>query len=423
MTGVKKQADRSMIMVKSIIPYIDVANENENSLIEKALAFENQGADELYISNFTNKEEDVEKFLLTTKKLIKTIDLPVTIGVYVKRFEDVKKAFYTGAKAVVMQYNTLIDPSVIKESIQRFGDQQIIVEVCNENDMNVVIESGVRYILCNQLEDQMKTILCNAKVNAYIRKEKINESDINDLKEDIVAGIILECAKDSINELKYDLKENGVVVNTFESKLSFDEFKTDDKGLIPAVVQDYKTNEVLMMAYMNKESFEQTIKTGRMTYWSRSRQELWIKGETSGHYQYVKELRLDCDHDTILAKVRQEGAACHTGNYSCFYTELMKKEYDDTNPYSVFEDVYNIIMDRKEHPKEGSYTNYLFDKGIDKILKKCGEEATEIVIAAKNPEVEELKYEISDFLYHCMVLMAERGVDWKDITKELAHRR
>ena len=178
-----------------------------------------------------------------------------------------------------------------------------------------------------------------------------------------------------------------------------------------------------MMAYMNKESFEQTIKTGRMTYWSRSRQELWIKGETSGHYQYVKELRLDCDHDTILAKVRQEGAACHTGNYSCFYTELMKKEYDDTNPYSVFEDVYNIIMDRKEHPKEGSYTNYLFDKGIDKILKKCGEEATEIVIAAKNPEVEELKYEISDFLYHCMVLMAERGVDWKDITKELAHRR
>ena len=157
-------------MVKSIIPYIDVANENENSLIEKALAFENQGADELYISNFTNKEEDVEKFLLTTKKLIKTIDLPVTIGVYVKRFEDVKKAFYTGAKAVVMQYNTLIDPSVIKESIQRFGDQQIIVEVCNENDMNVVIESGVRYILCNQLEDQMKTILCNAKVNAYIRK-------------------------------------------------------------------------------------------------------------------------------------------------------------------------------------------------------------------------------------------------------------
>ena len=159
-----------------------------------------------------------------------------------------------------------------------------------------------------------------------------------------------------------------------------------------------------------------------MTYYSRSRRELWLKGETSGHYQYVKALSLDCDNDTILAKVKQVGAACHTGERSCFYKTMVQKEYMDTNPLKVFEDVFAVILDRKEHPKEGSYTNYLFDKGLDKILKKIGEEATEIVIAAKNPNPEEIKYEISDFLYHMMVLMADRGISWEEIMEELANR-
>ena len=147
-----------------------------------------------------------------------------------------------------------------------------------------------------------------------------------------------------------------------------------------------------------------------------------MKGETSGHIQYVKELTADCDFDTILAKVSQVGVACHTGNPSCFFNEIVKKEYIEKNPLKVFETVYNIIEDSKNNPKEGSYTNYLFDKGIDKILKKVGEECTEIVIAAKNPDPEEIKYEISDFLYHVMVLMVEQGVTWEEITQELAQR-
>ena len=207
-----------------------------------------------------------------------------------------------------------------------------------------------------------------------------------------------------------------------KSTISFDEFKLNSDGMIPVITQDYKTNEVLMLAYMTKESFEKTLETGKMTYFSRSRQELWTKGDTSGHYQYVKSLDIDCDKDTILAKVEQIGAACHTGNRTCFFKPLLKKEYDDTNPLHVFQNVYDVITDRKEHPKEGSYTNYLFDKGIDKILKKVGEECTEIVIAAKNPDKEEIKYEISDFLYHMMVLMVEKGVSWEEITKELVKR-
>ena len=206
------------------------------------------------------------------------------------------------------------------------------------------------------------------------------------------------------------------------SALPWESFRLNEQGLLPVIVQDYKTGEVLMMAYMNRESFQKTLDSGRMTYWSRSRQQLWVKGETSGHYQYVKELAIDCDRDTMLARVSQIGAACHTGNRTCFFQKLAEKDYDDTNPLSVFQNVYDVIQDRKIHPREGSYTNYLFEKGIDKILKKVGEECTEIVIAAKNPDKEELKYEISDFLYHVMVLMAEKGVTWDEITRELARR-
>lgn len=229
--------------------------------------------------------------------------------------------------------------------------------------------------------------------------------------------------KMDIMEIKQDCRAANIDVNLFESSMSFDEFKLNSDGLIPCVTQHYKTGEVLMVAYMNKESYEKTIRTGRMTYWSRSRNELWTKGDTSGHYQFVKSLTIDCDKDTILAKVSQIGAACHTGSRTCFFTDLVRKEYNDTNPLKVFEEVYNTIRDRKEDPSEGSYTNYLFDKGIDKILKKVGEGATEIVIAAMNPDSEDIKYEISDFLYHLMVLMVERGISWKDITEELADRR
>lgn len=207
-----------------------------------------------------------------------------------------------------------------------------------------------------------------------------------------------------------------------EKTFTWADFKLNSDGMVPVIAQDYETGEVLMLAYMNEEAYNTTVETGKMTYWSRSRNELWTKGLTSGHLQYVKSLTLDCDNDTILARVSQIGAACHTGNRTCFFKTLVKKEYDDTNPLRVFQDVYDVIMDRKENPKEGSYTNYLFDKGLDKILKKVGEECTEIVIAAKNPDKEEVKYEISDFLYHMMVLMAEKGVTWDEIVKELARR-
>ena len=181
-----------------------------------------------------------------------------------------------------------------------------------------------------------------------------------------------------------------------------------------------------MVAYMNEEAFNMTVDTGRMTYYSRSRKSLWIKGETSGHFQYVRSLCGDCDMDTLLARVVQIGAACHTGSHSCFFNQVTEPRMNARRTAAagdVLREDYQTIIDRRDNPKEGSYTNYLFDKGMDKMLKKLGEENTEIIIAAKNPGENEIIYEIADYLYHLEVVMAEKGVDWDDVSRELVRRQ
>jgi len=176
-------------------------------------------------------------------------------------------------------------------------------------------------------------------------------------------------------------------------------------GLVPVVAQEASSKEVLMLAYMNKEALSKTLETGLATYYSRSRQALWVKGETSGHKQEVVSLKYDCDEDAILLLVNQTGPACHTNQVSCFYREVSLNQ--PRKPYSL-EGLYQTIMSRKNKPEKKSYTNYLFQEGIDKILKKIGEETSEIIIAAKNPSKDELIYELSDFVYHALVLMAEK---------------
>lgn len=419
-------------MYKKIIPYINCENEIPANIITEAVQYDYSGADELFAFNYSQDEASEAEFLGVVKELTKQVDIPVLIGCYIKRFEDVKKALYTGATYVVIKYSQLKDTAVLKEASDRFGKDKLVVElddykmICQEEFIHNLADNGVYAVLLKHVEitEDITVKLDELPLKVIIR-DSLSRNDIISLLEPAnVLGISTNYYKNKdMFKAKLSLKEQNLEVNTFESNMKFSDFKLNSDKMIPVVVQDYKTSEVLMVAYMNEEAYNKTIETGKMTYYSRSRNELWVKGETSGHYQYVKTLMIDCDKDTILAKVLQIGPACHTGSQSCFFQELVKKEYDETNPLTVFNDVYHIIMDRKQNPKEGSYTNYLFDKGIDKILKKCGEEATEIVIAAKNPDAEELKYEIADYLYHLMVLMAECNLDWNDIVKELAHRR
>ena len=369
------------------------------SPVEICLRLEAAGADEFLIMDLSYDDASHDAAISVIRNIGRETDLPLNVGGNIKRVEDVKKYLYAGARRAVLDSAVEADMAMMTEVANRFGSEKLGILVSDENydteTADLCAGNGITALFGSDFDGFY------ANSDFYLTKDDINAD---------------------YNEAKASLKEKGYETMSFTSTIAFSEFKLNSDGLIPVIVQDYKTDEVLMLAYMNEEAFNNTLRTGLMTYYSRSRKEQWVKGETSGHYQYVKSLDIDCDNDTLLAKVKQLGAACHTGNYSCFYRKLAAKDYAETNPLKVFKDVMSVIEDRKLHPKEGSYTNYLFDKGIDKILKKCGEEATEIIIAAKNPDPEEIIYEISDFLYHVMVLMSLKGVTWEEITAELSKR-
>lgn len=390
--------------------------------------YNDSGIDKILIYDLSTEDEEHELNIHTIKELNRLLEIPLCAGGNINRLEDVKKLIYAGCKEVILNGSKPSTAQLAMETSKRFGKEKIIISLKNVDYIfkhQKELQESVHEILV--MNQEILDSVENLTDIIYLVEQ--NELDMDKLttllKRDNVRGICGEFINDletDIMKLKTELSRNGIKMDNFDPAISWENLKKNSDGLIPVIVQDYTTNDVLMCAYMNEEAFHATINCGKMTYYSRSRQELWMKGETSGHIQYVKELTADCDFDTILAKVSQVGVACHTGNPSCFFNEIVKKEYIEKNPLKVFETVYNIIEDRKNNPKEGSYTNYLFDKGIDKILKKVGEECTEIVIAAKNPDPEEIKYEISDFLYHVMVLMVEKGVTWEEITQELAQR-
>jgi len=417
---------------KKIIPLLNIEGEISENIIRQARTYTDQGADELLIYNFSKDEESQEELLKLCKKIVRSIDIPIIIGCCVKNFEDAKKALYTGASSIMLSHKLLDKPDLVKEISNRFGAEKIYLAIEQSLYMSKDridqecrdLGIGGLVINCTDASESFTYSLSKLSIPVIIRNSLL-DNDIKDLLElPSIVGITTDFFMNKdIMKVKQALKQEKILVNVYESKLLFSEFKLNKDGLIPVITQDYKTGEVLMLAYMNEEAYNRTITQGKMTYFSRSRNALWLKGETSGNIQYLKEIYLDCDNDTLLAKVIPSGPACHTGSKSCFSNSLLEREYKQTNTYNILKDVYDLITDRKNNPKEGSYTNYLFDKGIDKILKKCGEEAAEIIIAAKNPEMGELRYEIADFLYHLMVLMVESGLDWEDITTELADRK
>lgn len=390
--------------------------------------YSDNNADELIVYDMSDGDTAHEEALDIIKDICSEAEIPVIGAGNVKRMEDVKKLLYAGCKKAALNYAKADNIEITEEVSKKFGKDKIVAcvtEISAITENEELIEAYVDEIILVK-ETCLKNAIAVSRFPMIASVPEVSLDKILEiLSNDNICGISGYAINENAKELlpiKELCKNNGIAVNTFESAIPWEAFKLNADGHVTVVVQDYRTDEVLMVAYMNEEAYRMTLQTGKMTYYSRSRNELWVKGETSGHYQYVKSLTADCDKDTILARVSQVGAACHTGSHSCFFNKIMEKECEETNPLKVFEQVFDVIRDRKVHPKDGSYTNYLFDKGIDKILKKLGEEATEIVIAAKNPNANEIKYEISDFLYHMMVLMVEKDVTWEEITAELAKR-
>lgn len=396
--------------------------------VKLARYYSDHGADELLVFDLSDSDEDHDNSIDLMRKINRNISIPMVAGGNIKRLEDVKKILYAGAKRAMLNFSKPGSAAEVEEAAKRFGKEKIAVSL---NDFDALFKHQ------QIIEDFTSEIIFMHRLdlNSVMNVTDIPCVILTDTEEKPELFKILKCpgvkglsgkyisqSNMDFVTFKEECKQEGIKMTSFESIMDFSQFKLNEQGLLPVIVQHYKTKDVLMLAYMNEESFDKTIKTGKMTYYSRSRNALWVKGETSGHFQYVKSLTIDCDKDTLLAKVDQIGAACHTGNPTCFFQPLAGTDDEKANPQRIFEHVYHTIVDRKQNPKEGSYTNYLFEKGIDKILKKVGEEATETVIAAKNPNLEEFKYEVADLLYHLMVLMVERGLSWEDITQELSDR-
>ena len=415
-------------MKKLIIPEIYLKNGlcNGENPVELAKYFSEAGADAIILYDLSSDDEEHDVNLHVMKEIYREIEIPMFGGGNVNRVEDVKKILYTGCSKAILNFSKDSNREMLEEVSKRFGKDKIAAAVdCKEqmfaNDH--ALENFASMVVA--VKDLPENAYHKFSLPIVAATEKEEYEIFHILEKNAVLGVTGPFVSRRITDfmsLKNRGNQMGIETNVLRSEISWDELKLNSDGMVPVVVQDYRTNEVLMVAYMTEESFKKTLETGLMTYYSRSRNCLWTKGLTSGHVQYVKSLTADCDYDTILAKVSQVGVACHTGKPSCFFNEMLKKDYKQSNPLKVFEQVYQTIADRKENPKEGSYTNYLFDKGIDKILKKVGEEATELVIAAKNPEPEEIKYEMADFLYHAMVLMVEKGITWNEIVEELDNR-
>ena len=400
--------------------------------VELANQFNDSGVDKIVLFDLSEDDEEHEKNIMTIREINNNSEIKSCAGGNIKRLEDVKKFLYAGCNEVVLNGAKPETADLVVEAANRFGKEKILVSIKNMDfifkNQEILDEYVHEVLILNKELIANDGYESSCKVPYIVYVDEYDEEYLVKILSSPqirgVAGLVVNrIHRYDIMGLKSKLSDRGISFDNFEPLLKWEDLTPNDKGLIPVIVQDYITKEVLMLAYMNEESFEATLRTGKMTYFSRSRNTLWVKGETSGHYQFVKKLTADCDKDTILALVSQVGGiACHTGAPSCFFNDIVTKEYIEKNPLKIFETIYDIIVDRRENPKEGSYTNYLFDKGIDKILKKVGEEATEIVIAAKNPNKEEIKYEISDFLYHVMVLMVECGISWEEVTKELSRR-
>ncbi len=400
----------------------------ENTPKELVKLYGDLGADEIMIMDLSDSFEAHEESFSLFKELALISEIPVIAAGNVFQIEDAKKYLYAGCHKVCLDFTNPKTIDITEDIAKKFGKENL-VGLFNMSEQVLNYKPVVEAYLSELIALNTK---CANECQSLVKLPIVAEAEDLPLNSFFsflnlpgisgVCGSFVNVNINELNSLKALCRENGIMVKALEARYPWSALKKNGDGMVPVVVQDYKTNEVLMVAYMNEESYLNTIRTGKMTYYSRSRQELWLKGDTSGHYQYVKSLTIDCDLDTILAKVSQVGAACHTGARSCFFTEIAKKDYQDKDPYRALENVYKIVEQRRDNPQEGSYTNYLFDKGLDKILKKVGEEATDIVIASKNPDANVLKYEISDFLYHLNILMVEKGVTWDEIMSELTRR-
>lgn len=388
------------------------------NVVELAQYYSNQGADELLVFDLSDSDEEHTESIELIQRINRVIPIPMIAGGNIKRLEDVKRILYTGVKRVMLNFSKPDMFALAQEAANRFGKEKIAVSL-NDFDalfkqQQLIEQYSSELIFMHRLD--LNSVMNLTNIPCIIVTDTVREEELfNILRCSGVKGLSGRFVSDvemDFSAFKDKCAERDIKITSFESLMDFSEFHADANGIISVITQNYKTGEILSVRKMDREAFETTVKTGKMTYYCADTDSMESK-----QYQYVKSMTVNETRDTLLAKIDfREKTETH------FAQSLIGSDESEKNPLQIFEYVYQTILNRKQNPKEDSYTTYLFEKGIDKILKKIGEEATEIVIAAKNPSKDELKSEFVDFLYHAMVLMVERDVTWDELTEEMAKR-
>ena len=374
--------------------------------VELATMYDDTGIDKIICFDLSDDEKEHAINLSVIKDINKNIDVKTCGGGNINSFADVRALLNAGCIEVVLNGSKPDTPELLEKAANKVGQEKLLVSLQNVNFLFKAKELLTDYV--HELLIMDHSLLQNLENMTDIPYILVqDEYDIDDIKEELkskkIRGIYGKFINDphtDIMLLKGKLSDSGIKMDNFEPTLSWNDLKKNSDGLVPVIVQDYQTDQVLMLAYMDEEAFQTTIRIGKMTYHSRSRNELWTKGLTSGHIQYVKSLTADCDYDTILAKVSQIGGiACHTGSTSCFFNTIIKKEYTERSPLKVLEREYNNLINEMDNPKENSVVTELFEQGIDEILRRIGAESSQVIIAAKNENSDELVYEMADYIY------------------------
>ena len=403
-------------------------NAEAQDLVGLAKSYKDSGVDKIFLVDLSNDESEHMTNLVAIRNVNRNIDIKTVGAGNIKREDDIKLFFFAGCTEVALNGGKPETIDLVQKAAKRFGKEKILVSVDTVNfafkTRDFIRNCVHELVLMNP--DLVKGLENITDIPYILKQDDYDLDGITEiLRSESIRGLYGKFIDDDdtdIMQLKSDLADRGIVMDNFNPKLQWSDLKVNSDGLVPVIAQDYQTGQVYMLAYMNEEAFNTTIRLGKMTYWSRSRQELWTKGLTSGHIQYVKSLTADCDYDTILAKISQVGGiACHTGAPSCFFNEIIKKEYIERIPLRIFENTYNLIKEQKDSPDE-TYAKQLFRGGMDEVLQKIGEEAAEVIIAGKNTGDTEAIHEITDLIYHLMFLMIDKGITWEEITRELSQR-
>lgn len=396
---------------------------------EIARIYNDSGIDKILLWDLSETKEEHNNSLKVIREINRVLEVSSYAYGWTSTIRDIREYLFSGCRRVILCSSDPELPDMIEECQKRYRKDRLSLAL---DDVDILFKKRT------EIEEYYHDV--------YVFKPEILESVVNmtqlpfysvidsmDVKDYVeileqptclgIGGPLLNDRHTDIMTLKHSLFSKGVPVILNDSTMEWSEFKLDADGLIAVVAQDYATKEVLNYGYMNEEAFHLTMEKGKMHYYDKLTGTVSMHGSKTEQFQYLKSLSVDCHKQAILAKVSQIGVACHTGNYSCFYTDIMKRDYTEKNTVKVLENIYNVIENRKKYPREGSFTNFLFDKGINEIARKIQSESTELILSAKDQDAEALRTELSDLIYFMMVLMSANNITWDDVINEMAQRK